>query len=167
MDPHRSDDDPWSDAGPLFVGTTADSFRRFLVEPESWQVEHLTVIAWVTDAGAGSVLLVNHRVHGWSCPGGHVEAGEAAPEAAERELFEETGVVGVARRHPSTVAHSVGCARYPSAAHWTLGFHFAADSRSALIPELAQPAQWWPVDALPSPRAGDIDLVLEHVRRSR
>jgi ADP-ribose pyrophosphatase YjhB (NUDIX family) len=169
MGPHRFADGPWSGDGAFFgegacfVGTTVQSFRRFLAEPGPSDVEHLTVIAWVIDAFAGSVLLVDHRMHGWSCPGGHVEPGEAASEAAERELFEETGLVAAAPRQPVSVGRSIGCARHPSATHWTIGYHFEADSRSVLTPEPGQRAQWWPFDALPSPRAGDIDLVLEHL----
>lgn len=38
------------------------------------------------------VLLVQHHVGHWSFPKGHAEGGETAQEAAERELFEETGL---------------------------------------------------------------------------
>ena len=44
----------------------------------------------------GKVLLVQRAKDPdaglWGCPGGHVEPGETAGEAAVRELFEETGV---------------------------------------------------------------------------
>ncbi|MDX8350339.1 NUDIX hydrolase [Cognatiyoonia sp. IB215446] len=39
----------------------------------------------------------------WGFPGGHVDLGETALAAAERELFEETGVVGEARRYLTNV----------------------------------------------------------------
>ncbi|PJI84679.1 ADP-ribose pyrophosphatase YjhB (NUDIX family) [Yoonia maricola] len=39
----------------------------------------------------------------WGFPGGHVELGETALEAAVRELAEETGVVGRAERYLTNV----------------------------------------------------------------
>lgn len=149
----------------FFVDTTAESFGRFVDEPAGWAVEHLTVIAWVLDMAGRQVLLVQHRLHGWSCPGGHVEDGESPREAVERELFEETGLVVAAPSQPCTVARSVGCARRPAATHWTLGYRFDVDVRAvpALTAEVDQPARWWGFDELPSPRADDIDRVLDHL----
>jgi 8-oxo-dGTP pyrophosphatase MutT (NUDIX family) len=41
----------------------------------------------------GKVLLVKHKKLGiWLCPGGHLEANELPHVAAEREVFEETGL---------------------------------------------------------------------------
>ncbi len=57
----------------------------------------LCVGAVVVDDGA--ILLVRRgrgrSVGAWSIPGGHVEPGETMAEAVLRELYEETGLVGV------------------------------------------------------------------------
>ena len=42
----------------------------------------------------GEVLLIAPRAGRWQLPKGHVEPGEAPPEAALREVREETGVLG-------------------------------------------------------------------------
>lgn len=40
----------------------------------------------------GEVLVIERAKGLWSLPGGHLEAGETALEAAHRELLEETGI---------------------------------------------------------------------------
>ncbi len=42
--------------------------------------------------GLGEVLVVNQNNDSWSLPKGHVDPGESAREAAEREIYEESGV---------------------------------------------------------------------------
>lgn len=52
----------------------------------------LTVVAWTIYEG--KTLLVKHKKLGiWLAPGGHVEDNELPQQAAEREFFEETGVL--------------------------------------------------------------------------
>lgn len=54
----------------------------------------------------GHVLLARRERGGvmlWGYPGGHVEWGETALAAAERELLEETGVVARAERYLTNV----------------------------------------------------------------
>jgi 8-oxo-dGTP diphosphatase len=45
---------------------------------------------------ASEVLLVKRPEGVWALPGGKVEPGESTAEAAEREIFEETGIVAEA-----------------------------------------------------------------------
>ena len=42
----------------------------------------------------GSILMVQHPERGWEFPGGHVEGGETAEDALEREMMEEVGGIG-------------------------------------------------------------------------
>ena len=54
---------------------------------------HLTASGILFDPSAQVVLLVHHRgLNRWLQPGGHLEAGELPPEAARREVMEETGI---------------------------------------------------------------------------
>lgn len=40
----------------------------------------------------GEVLVVNQNRNSWSLPKGHIDPGESPREAAEREIYEESGV---------------------------------------------------------------------------
>lgn len=129
----------------------------------------LAAIAWVIDPERRHVLLVRHRVFGWSCPGGHVEAGEHPADAAARELAEETGLVLTAdHRRPVSVSSAAAPADAdgPAHHHWLVGYRFTAGLDVVLVPE-RDPVAWHDVAALPHPQPDDLDPLLEIVAGAR
>lgn len=145
--------------------TTVEDFSAFLTgrfDPTADVGEHLTAIAWPFDTSGAHILLVDHPVMGWSCPGGHVEGAEQPPDAAARELREETGIVAAASSpDPLTIARSQGCLRDPAATHWTIGYAFTLDRTAEVVGEEGRDVRWFPVDALPTPRPADVDRVID------
>jgi 8-oxo-dGTP pyrophosphatase MutT (NUDIX family) len=73
-----------------FIASHQDAFMR------SCAPGHITGSALVVDPSMTMTLLVHHRkLEKWLQPGGHIEAGETALQAAMREAFEETGVPAI------------------------------------------------------------------------
>ena len=56
------------------------------------------VVVWaVSSREDGCWIMVKNRSRGWEFPGGRMNRDEAPEEAALRELYEETGVLGTAK----------------------------------------------------------------------
>ena len=148
----------------VVVGASWNEFVAFLEGGEP--AGHVTAAAWVFDPARRSVLLVEHRSLGWSCPGGHLEPGETAVDAAVRELAEETGLhLAPTTAEPIALTRTGVCTRPDTFghAHWTLGYRFHGSEGEGLAPETAQPARWFAIDELPWPRASDLDAVAPHL----
>ena len=48
-------------------------------------------------------LMVLNKKRGWELPGGKIEEGEKIDEAALRELYEETGLLGIAKAYDESL----------------------------------------------------------------
>jgi 8-oxo-dGTP pyrophosphatase MutT (NUDIX family) len=139
-----------------WLRSTEDVHRR--VKPAT-PSPHLVVYFLLVDAGAGRVLLCDHRLSGlWLPTGGHVEPGEDPADTVQREAQEELGLQGVRAGAPFllTVTGTVGA---PETRHTdvTLWYAVPADLREPLEPDAREFAgvRWWSREqvaaALPGP----------------
>lgn len=63
------------------------------------------VAIWATSKVEGNDcwLMVLNKKRGWELPGGKIEEGEKIDEAALRELYEETGLLGIAKAYDESL----------------------------------------------------------------
>jgi 8-oxo-dGTP diphosphatase len=127
----------------------------------SWE----TSVVLVSDADRG-VLLVRqrygHRFYG--LPGGVIEKGESPARAAERELFEETGLRAEGLRAAGTRELI-----YPEDGSWGSGKCYLAHIFTAervigtpvpQMPDEIESVDWYPIDDLPTPLTPSATAVL-------
>ncbi|WP_272922176.1 NUDIX hydrolase, partial [Streptomyces sp. SID5614] len=133
-------------------------------EPEPESIRYTADVVAMTPNG--DVLLIERgwppHEGAWALPGGHVDRGETALEAAVRELAEETGV-----RVPTSDLQEIGVfdrpdrdprGRYITAAYLAI----IPAGTSAVAGDDARTARWWPASDLP-PLAFDHAEILDRV----
>lgn len=121
-----------------------DDARAWLARVAEGVMPPFAAEVWVFDPSFDRVLLVKHRWRDWVPPGGTVEPGETPPEAAVRELVEETGVQAVLLPFPAAAA----VRSYHLDWSVTLGLSYAAivDASTKLVAEPGQTAAWMSLD---------------------
>lgn len=127
--------------------------------------DHLTASTLVLDADASRVLLTLHaKAARWFQLGGHCEPGDRTlAGAATREATEESGLVGL-RLDPVPVQlseHAVPfCGPAGDVHHLDVRFVAVAPAGAEhSVSEESLDVRWWPVEALPDPEPGLVELV--------
>lgn len=129
----------------------------------NWPRPMVTVDAAVFTLAEGKArLLLVQRKHepyqgSWALPGGYVEIDEDLPEAAARELAEETGLQGVSLEQLHTFGKP---GRDPRGRTITVVYFGIAgkDQQQVKAADDAAQAQWFDIDNLP-PMAFDHDEI--------
>jgi 8-oxo-dGTP pyrophosphatase MutT (NUDIX family) len=101
------------------------------------------------EAGALKILLIHDKYGRWTLPKGHLHDGESEPDAAAREVLEETGVTGVLGALIDRISYTVrgkrGEARPKQVAFFLMRAASAAATPQA--DEGISAAEWFAPDA--------------------
>ena len=114
----------------------------------------------------GEVLLMRrgpnskNEIGFWSFPGGKVEFGETLRETVMREALEETGVEIELDGQLPAIDHIIP----GEGQHWVTNIFPARIAKG--IPKIMEPEkcdrmEWFPLDAMPSPLAGQVQSALD------
>jgi 8-oxo-dGTP pyrophosphatase MutT (NUDIX family) len=124
---------------------------RFVVVPASY-------VALLRDGASGPEVLLQLRQNTgfmdghWACAAaGHVEKGEAAPEAAHREALEEIGVTGLELEFLTSMQRTRGGEPIDERIDFFFASHRWDGEPRILEPLKCAALEWFPLAALPDP----------------
>lgn len=130
-------------------GTTIETYKNPLPAAD---------VAVIRD---GRILLIERRnpPYGWAVPGGFIEYGESAEDAASRELHEETGLRSDRLEILGVYSNPARDPRF----HTLTVVYIARASGEAVAGDDAKNAEWFKLDSPPALLAFDHDQVIKDV----
>lgn len=104
------------------------------------------VIYRLTSQGIEVALIATDSGERWGLPKGHVQRGETAEAAAEREMAEETGLSGKVQQHLATIEYWFRAG--PTRIHKYVDMFLLIYQSGELVPQISEvdDARWFPLE---------------------
>lgn len=126
---------------------------------------HITASSWIVDKDRKFALLSHHaKLNRWLQPGGHADGHEDVVAVAQREAYEETGLISLQLIMPGIFdldIHRIPARPdFPEHYHYDIRFLFQASKEESIaISGESHDLAWISIDEIPRKTANNISIL--------